>query len=100
MRVPVLALDSENITEVIAVATAISSLASDKHLMGWTPLDNARVYEWMSYLSGTLHGAGFAHLFRPQRWTDDPEAFESIQAKARECVKDCFDLIEGRLDRI
>ena len=97
MRVPVLALDSENITEVIAIPTAISSLALDKYLTGRTPLDTARVYEWMSYLSNTLHDAGFGHLFRPQCWTDGPETLESIQAKARACVKECFDLIEGRL---
>ena len=89
MRVPVLTLDCENITKVIAIATAISSLAPEKHLL----------YEWMSYLTGTLHGAGFGNLTRPQRWTGDLEAFEGIQVKARTCVKDCFDWIEGRLER-
>ena len=52
----------------------------------------------MSYLSGTLHGAGFGHLFKLQRWSDDPIAFESITAKARECVMECFDLIEEELN--
>ena len=58
-RVPVLALGNEVITELPAIVTAISNLAPERHLMGDTPLDTARVYEWMNWLSGTLHGQGF-----------------------------------------
>ena len=97
MRVPVISLDEDTITEVPAVATAIANLAPDLQLMGRTLLDVARVYEWMNWLSGTLHGAGFGHLFRPQRFSDDPAAFDGIKAKALECIKDCFDSIEEKL---
>jgi len=58
-RVPVLSLDGEIITEVPAIATAIAGLAPERHLMGRTALEQARVYEWMNWLSGTLHGQGF-----------------------------------------
>jgi glutathione S-transferase len=97
MRVPVITLDQNTITEVPAIATVIASLAPNIHLMGRTPMDAARVYEWMYWLSGTLHGGGFGHLFRPQRFSDDPAAFDGIKAKAFECIKDCFDLIEEKL---
>lgn len=97
MRVPVISLSGETITEVPAVATAIASLAPDMGLMGRTPLDAARVYEWMNWGSGTLHGGGFGHLFRPSRYSDDPGAFDGIKAKARECIKECFEHIEGNL---
>jgi glutathione S-transferase len=97
MRDPVISLDGDTITEVPAVATAIASLALDMRLMGRTPLDAARVYEWMNWLSGTLHSGGFGHLFRPQRWSDDPAAFDGIKAKAFECIRDCFDSIEEKL---
>ncbi len=96
-RVPVLSLDGEVITEVPAIATAIASLAPERHLMGRTALDHARVYEWMNWLSGVLHGQGFGALWRPQRFSDDPEAFESIKAKARKTISECLDLVEGRL---
>lgn len=96
-RVPVLFLDGEVITEIPAIATAISDLFPEQFLMGRTSLGQARVYEWMSWLSGTLHGQGFGALWRPQRFSDDPTMFESIRAKGRKTVSECFDLIETRL---
>jgi len=96
-RVPVLSLDGEVITEVPAIATAIAYLAPERHLMGRTALDRARVYEWMNWLSGTLHAQGFGALWRPQRFSDDPEAFEGIRAKARQTISECFEVIESRL---
>ena len=96
-RVPVLSVDGELITEVPAIATAISDLAPERHLMGRTPLDRARVYEWMAWLSGTLHGQGFGALWRPERFSDDPGLFESISAKGRMTISDCFDTIESKL---
>lgn len=96
-RVPVLSLDREVITEVPAIATAIADLAPERHLMGRTALDRARVYEWMNWLSGTLHGQGFGGLWRPQRFSDDPGVFESIKVKARRTIFESFDLIENRL---
>lgn len=96
-RVPVLALDGEVITEVPAIATAIASLAPERHLLGRATLDRVRVYEWMNWLSGTLHGQGFAGLWRPQRFSDAPEAFASIQARGRRTIAECFDVIESRI---
>jgi glutathione S-transferase len=96
-RVPVLSLDGEVITEVPAVATAVASLAPERHLMGRTALDRTRVHEWMNWLSGTLHGQGFAGLWRPQRFSDDPETFGSIAAKGKRTIIECFGFIESRL---
>lgn len=96
-RVPVLCLDGEVITELPAIATAISDLAPQLHLMGRTTLDHARAYEWMNWLSGTLHAQGFGGLWRPQRFSDDPEAFESIKAKGKKTISECFDVIERRI---
>ncbi len=96
-RVPVLALDDEVITELPAIATAISHLAPERHLMGASALDNARVYEWMNWLSGTLHAQGFGSLWRPQRFSDDPATYDSIMAKGRKTIVECFDAIEPRL---
>lgn len=96
-RVPVLSVDGQVITEVPAIATAISDLAPERCLTGRTPLDRARVYEWMAWLSGTLHGQGFGALWRPERFSDDPSLFERISAKGRTTISDCFDTIESKL---
>jgi glutathione S-transferase len=96
-RLPVLSLDGEVITEVPAIATAIANLAPGRHLMGRTALDRVRVYEWMIWLSGTLHGQGFGGLWRPEQFSDDPAAFDGIRAKGRRTILDCFQLIEGKV---
>jgi len=100
MQVPAITLDeTDTITENPAVATVISNLVPEMGLMGRTPIETAKVYEWMNRLSGTLHGGGFGHLFRPQRWTatDDEAVFEGIKKKARVCIENCFERIEEKL---
>ena len=96
-RVPVLSLDGEVITEVPAIAAAVADLAPGRHLMGRTALDRARVHEWMNWLSSTLHAQGFGALWRPQRFSDDPEAFEGVKAKARKTISECFEVIESKI---
>lgn len=99
MRVPVILVGDEVITELPAVCTIISQLSKEKKFMGQTPLDAVRVYEWLNYLSGTVHASAFGHLFRPWRWTtsDDPEIHDGIKDRARENVTASFEYIESRL---
>lgn len=96
-RVPVLSLDGELITEVPAIATAISYLAPERRLLGRSALQTARVYEWMNWLSGVLHGQGFGGLWRPERFSDDPQSFARIQAKGRETISEGYETIEKKL---
>lgn len=53
----------------------------------------------MCWLSGTLHGAGFTHLFRPGWFTKvaSKEELEGIRKRAKEVVGECFEMIEGKL---
>lgn len=96
-RLPVLALGAEVITELPAIATAISHLAPGRHLMGESALEAARVHEWMNWLSGTVHGQGFGCIWRPQRFSDDQNMHAGITAKGRKTVSECFDMIESKL---
>ncbi|KAH8594263.1 glutathione S-transferase [Bisporella sp. PMI_857] len=98
MQVPVLSLDGVYITEVSAIATAISNLVPDMHLMGKTSIERVRVYEWMNWLSGTLHGRGFGPLYRPERYTDEEAAFDGLQKKAVQHIKWCYEFIEKKID--
>lgn len=98
-KVPVLVQDNSPITELPAIATAISHLKPDAHLMGATPMDTVRVYEWMNWLSGNLHTVGFAHLWGAARYTtsSDEAAVQGIKEKAREVIESGFEFIEGKL---
>lgn len=98
-KVPVLIFDNEVITEVPGIATAIASVKSDAHLMGKTPLERARVYEWLNWLSGTLHSGGFGHLWRMEQYTTstDKAALEAVSAKGRENIEAGFAMVEDRL---
>lgn len=97
-RLPVLALDDEVITELPAVATAIAHLAPERHLMGRSALDQTRVYEWMNWLSGTLHAQGFGCLWRPHRFSDVESVHASITAKGRGTIAECFAMIEDKVN--
>ena len=97
-RLPVLALGDDVITELPAIATAISHLAPERHLMGKSPLEAARVYEWMNWLSGTVHAQGFGSIWRPQRFSDDQAVHPAIIAKGHKTVAECYAMIEDKLD--
>lgn len=96
--VPALIVDEEVVTELPAVVAFISSLIPERNLMGREGLDRARVSEWLNWLSGTVHGLGFAMIRRPNRFSNDETTFESIRAKGMEVMRKCFDRIESRME--
>lgn len=104
LRVPVLVIDNEIITETPAVLTAICTLlappSTPNTFLGKTPLETVRVYEWLNWLSGTVHGHAFGGILRPARLTDDEGAFDGIREKGGENVKDAFEMIEGKLSGV
>jgi len=98
-RVPVLALDQEVITELPAIATALSLLKPERHMMGKGLIDQTRAYEWMNWLSGTVHAQGFGCFWRPQRFSDDQSVHESIIAKGRKTIAEYLSVIDAKLAR-
>ncbi|KAJ5403554.1 glutathione S-transferase GST-6.0 [Penicillium cosmopolitanum] len=97
-KIPVLALDNNTIiTENPAIMNAISNLVPEKGFFGKTPFETVRVYEWLTWLSGTLHGQGFGLLFRFRRYTDDETQFEGLKKRGMAIVTDSFQIIERRL---
>ncbi|GAD93154.1 glutathione-S-transferase theta, GST, putative [Paecilomyces variotii No. 5] len=95
-RVPVLVFDGEVITEMPAILTAISSLVPGDQLLGRTVIESARIYEWLNYLSGTLHGQGYGALWRPERFIDDSNLYPLLQKKAMETIRRCYAFIESK----
>ncbi|CRG86362.1 hypothetical protein PISL3812_03367 [Talaromyces islandicus] len=99
-RVPVLVLNNEDvITEVPAILTAISYMAPEKKFLGSTPFETVRVYEWLNWLSGTVHGQGFAGYWRASRFIENPteEDVQKLKSQGYKTVQNCFEMIEGKL---
>lgn len=100
-RVPVLVLDGKDvITEVPAILTAISYMVPEKKLLGSTPLETVRVYEWLNWLSGTLHGQGFAGHWRASRFIENPteDDVQKLKSQAYKTVQASFKMIEEKLE--
>lgn len=95
-RVPVLVFDGVVITEMPAIPTAISSLIPGDQFLGRTIIESARIYEWLNYLSGTLHGQGYGALWRPERFIDDSNLFPLLQKKAVQTIRQCYTFIESK----
>ncbi|KAF2623787.1 glutathione S-transferase [Macroventuria anomochaeta] len=100
--VPVLIVDGEVITEMPAILTMIAHLAPDqeagREMLGRTPLEKARVVEWMAWLSGSLHSLGFAAFWREYRFVEEhSECYPPVKEKGRKVIKQCFERIDKRL---
>ena len=97
--VPALRVDNDTIlTENPAILTYIASLAPERQVFGRTDLERAQVYQWICWLSGTLHGKAYLSILRPARFADDPGAQAEIVAKGRKAIANCYERIESSLD--
>ena len=92
--VPALQVDGVVITEQVAVLTYIAELAPERMLLGSTPLERAKIYEWLVWISGTLHVLGYAALWRPMRFSDDETAHKAIIEKGRKTIMEAYARIE------
>jgi glutathione S-transferase len=97
MRVPVLAIDEEIVTELPAILTAISLLAPQFNILGSNDMEIVRAYEWLNWLSGTLHGQAFGCLWRPHRFTGETQLHSSLKNHALVRIQECFGDIESKL---
>ncbi|KAJ6438148.1 glutathione s-transferase [Purpureocillium lavendulum] len=95
--VPALQVDNgEIITEMPAILTFIANLAPERKLLGNGIVGQAKVLEWLTWLSGSLHGMGFGMSFRPGRYTDDESLYETVRGRGKGLVDAGF----GRIDKL
>lgn len=97
-QVPFMTLDDSTITENPAIMTAISQLAPSKNLLGATPMDTVRCYEWLNFLSGKLHGQGYGMIFKPGRFINDEAQLENVREMGKKTVRDCYKMIDAKLE--
>ncbi|VUC31219.1 unnamed protein product [Clonostachys rosea] len=98
-QVPALKVDNEVITENPAILTFISTLSPGRNLTGKTALENARVAEWLAWISGTLHETAFGMMFHSGRYSDNESEHAHIQEKGRQRVLAAYRTIEKALEK-
>lgn len=93
-RVPALVTDRGIITETPAILAWIAQTQPLAKLAPVDAFDFAAAQAFNSYLCATVHPA-HAHRPRAARWSDDPAAQKTMQAKVPQNMSDCFALIEN-----
>jgi glutathione S-transferase len=97
-RVPAMIIEGEAVTEVPALLTYIASLGHEAHL---TPppgsLAYARCFEWLGFLSSSLHVA-YAQFRRPQRFlAEGSPASDELTSQGRTNTIGFYREVERRL---
>ena len=97
-RVPALIVDGEVVTEVPALLTYIAGLKPEAELIPRVgTLAHARCFEWLGFLSSTLHVA-YAQFRRPGRFLNEGSAcWEELSEEGRRIVATLYCEVEQRL---
>lgn len=95
-RVPALTgVDGDRVlTEAGAILMFLARTYPEARLLPDDPAGEARVQEWLSWLSVDLHGIGYGQLWRPHRFVPDPALHEAVKAKGTENIRSACDHIE------
>lgn len=95
-RVPALNVDGKILTESVAILTYLGGGYPDRGLWPKETWKQAEALSIMSWLASTVHVA-VAGVWRPDRYSTDPAAKESINATGRENLKKYFADIDKML---
>ncbi|KAL8294598.1 hypothetical protein RB597_007778 [Gaeumannomyces tritici] len=113
--VPALRIEEDGrstiITEAPAVITYLASLADTvpqatpssgpgpNSLLGRNAVERAKVYEWMAWLAGTVHGIGLVEIWRPYRLVAEGEvaAAAALKKRGMEILNEGYARIEQRI---
>ena len=91
---PALITERGVVTETPAILAWIAQTHPQAKLAPADAFDFAAAQAFNSYLCSTVHPA-HAHRPRAARWSDDPAAQKTMQAKVPQNMSDCFTLIEN-----
>ena len=97
-KVPALQLDDGTVlTEFQAIAVFLGLTNPDKHLIPADARGHARMLEAMDYIVGTIHGLGFARIFRSAAFSPSEADHAAVKARGLEIANNGFALIEQTL---
>jgi glutathione S-transferase len=92
-RVPALVTPQGVLTENVALLQYVAQTHPKANLAPADPYALAKMNAFNAYLSSTVH-VNHAHKMRGARWSDDPAAHASMQAKVPQTMTDSATLIE------
>jgi glutathione S-transferase len=93
-RVPALVTPQGVLTENVALLQYVAQTHPKANLLPTDTFALARMNAFNSYLSSTVH-VNHAHKMRGARWSDDPAAHSSMQAKVPQTMTDSAAMIES-----
>ncbi|CAN7276349.1 glutathione S-transferase N-terminal domain-containing protein [Devosia sp. LjRoot16] len=99
-RVPALRIPGEArvLTELPAILRYLASRYPE-HALGQAgdPLLEARITEWLAWLSGWVHSVGYGLIWRPERFDPDPRHAAALAAQGNRIVEAASQDIERAL---
>jgi glutathione S-transferase len=96
-KVPTLERDDGSIlTEFPVIAAYLARQNPQAKLIPQDAEIGLRCFETMEYVVGTMHGQGFARLFRPSNFAP-AELEEQVKARGREIVENGFAIVDKAL---
>ncbi len=96
-RVPALMVDDRVLTETPAIMMYLARRYPEAHLLPDDVEAEARCYEWMNWLSSTIHAVAFGQIVRPQRFVNDAKDYPAVIARGRQNTASAFAFIEEQL---
>ena len=79
------------------------SFKKDNSWLGDNAIESAQITSWTTWLSGTVHGAGYGAFLRPQRYAGPavPGATDKVRAIVKEGgrrkIIDSYEVLENRI---
>lgn len=94
-KVPALRLDDGSVlVENTAILAYLGRRFPEKGLLPKDPVAEARCISMMAWLSNTVHPA-FTHIFRPERFAEDPNAAASVKETGKKNFWAALEELDG-----
>jgi glutathione S-transferase len=89
--------DGSVVTELPAIAFWLARTNPRAKLWPETPESETRALEIMSFVTGTIHGQGFARIFAPKSFAGDSQDHETVRQFGRELVAKSFAVLNDAI---
>jgi len=95
---PAIVVNGQLLTENVAILSYIAELAPNAGILPADPLERAQCMSLLAWGASTVH-INFRRSFRPERFSTDPAAFESIRTPGREAFWKNLEELDARFQK-